>query len=224
MLRRSLFPLLIQIDGEQRGAGVEHAGERSHQRGEQSGDHDAANARGQQILHHHGESAIRKRRNGLAVGTDHGGQFGNLAAASQGIADQAWNDEQIDGEQLQERGEDAAAARDRLVGRAQRALHDVLVGAPVPQPDDGRAEQHAEPREVAVEIPGLLDHLAGRVGLEHGRPGALDSGGNQRLPEVEHVGAAPVAQFAPAAQANPVHMSVSRAEPRISTLTCTASL
>jgi hypothetical protein len=31
----------------------------------------------------------------------------------------------------------------RLVRRAERALHDVLVGAPVPQPDDRRAEEHA---------------------------------------------------------------------------------
>ena len=62
------------------------------------------------------------------------------------------------GEQLQERREDAAAARDRFVGRAQRALHDVLVGAPVPQADDGRAEQHAQPREIAVEVPGLPHH------------------------------------------------------------------
>ena len=77
-----------------------------------------------------------------------------------------------------------AAAGLALVRRAQGPLHDVLVGAPVPQADDRRAEQHAQPRVVAVEVPG---HPAG---LLHRRPGALDAGRDERLPEVEHVGVA----------------------------------
>ena len=51
------------------------------------------------------------------------------------------------------RGEDRPAPRLGLVRRAQRALHDVLIGAPVPEADDRRAEQHAEPGVVAVEVP-----------------------------------------------------------------------
>src|ERR1039458_10685436 len=104
--------------------------------------------------------------------------------------------------QLEKRGEDAAAAGDGLVGCAQRALHDVLVRAPVPQADNGRAEQHAEPWEIVVEVPGLLDDLADGVGLNHRRPGTLYTGGDERLPEVEHIGAAQAAQLVPASQAD----------------------
>jgi hypothetical protein len=133
------------------------------------------------------------------IGTDHRRQFGNLAALGQCVTYQAGNDEQVDRRQLEERGEDAAAAGGGFVGRAQCALHDILIRAPVPHADDGRAEQHAEPREVVVEIPRLLDDVAGALD-DHGRPGAGLAGRNQRLPEIEHVGAAYVAKLAPATQ------------------------
>ena len=95
-----------------------------------------------------------------------------------------------------------------LARRAQGPLHDVLVGAPVPQADDRRAEQHAEPRVVAVEVPG---HPARFL---HGRPGAFDAGRDERLPEVEHVGAEHGAQLAPAAERLRGRRTVSSTEPR----------
>src|ERR1022692_1451054 len=70
------------------------------------------------------------------------------------------------------------------------------------QADNGRAEQHAEPWEIVVEVPGLLDDLADGVGLNHRRPGTLYTGGDERLPEVEHIGAAQAAQLVPASQAD----------------------
>ena len=72
---------------------------------------------------------------------------GILPLLARAIADQAGDDEQVHREQLQECREDAALAGDGLVGSAQRALDDVLVGAPIPEADDGRAEEHAQPRE-----------------------------------------------------------------------------
>ena len=81
-----------------------------------------------------------------------------------------------------------------FVGSTQRALHDVLVGAPVPQTDHRCAEQHAEPRVVVVEVP---RHAAGFL---HRSPGPFHSGRHERLPEVEHLRTAESAELAPAAQ------------------------
>ena len=155
----------------------------------------------QQVLHHHREGALRDRADRLAVGADHARpSSGILPLLARAKQIRPGDDEQVDREQLQERGEDAAAAGDRLVRRAQRALHDVLVGAPVPEADDRGADHHAEPGEVAVEVPGLARELARGVLLDDRRPGALDARRDHRLPQVEHVGAADAPQFAPAAQ------------------------
>ena len=59
--------------------------------------------------------------------------------------------------------------------RRQHALHDVLIGAPVPQADDRRSEQHAEPRRVA-----RVEQKAGKS-LRLGR-------GRQRPPQVDRFG------------------------------------
>src|SRR5207253_4724948 len=63
--------------------------------------------------------------------------------------DHARNDEDEHREELQECREDRAAPRLALVPRPQGTLHDVLIGGPIPQPDDRGAEQHAEPWVVA---------------------------------------------------------------------------
>src|SRR6266581_8548807 len=118
------------------------------------------------------------------------------------VTDRARDQKKIDGEKLEEGGKNAAAARDGLIGSAEGALHDVLVGAPIPEPNDGRAEEHAEPGEIAVEIPSFPHDLACGVGLHDRGPSALDAGGNQRLPEIEHVRAAPVAELTPSAETN----------------------
>ena len=123
----------------------------------------------------------------MAIGADDAGQLGNFSALGEGVADQAGNDEEIDWKQFQERGKNAAAARDGLVRSAESTLDNVLVRAPIPQADDGRAEEHAEPGEIVVEIISFLHDLAGRTQFLHGRPCAGNTCGNQRLPEIEHV-------------------------------------
>ena len=56
---RGLGPeFFVDVHREERRAGVEHAGERSHQRGEQARHHDAAQAGRQQMLHHQRERAL----------------------------------------------------------------------------------------------------------------------------------------------------------------------
>ena len=202
MLRGSGLPLFIKINGEERGTSVEDPGERAHERGQETGDDNAANSRRQEVLNHHGEGAVGDGRNGVTVRTDHGGQFGNFAAAREGVTDQARDQKKVDGEKLEKGGKNAAAARDGLIGSAEGALHDVLVGAPIPEPNDGRAEEHAEPREIAVEIPSFPNDLARGVGLHDRGPSALDAGGDERLPEIEHIRAAPVAELTPSAETN----------------------
>ena len=154
-LARVRPPLRIEVDREQRGRGVEHAGERAHQRGQKSGDDETAKARREDRLHHQRKRRLCDLANRLAVGPDHDRERRNLAALGEREADETGNDEQVHRRQLQERGADRAAACDLLVRRSEHALDDVLVRAPVPEADDRRAEEHADPREIAVEVPRL---------------------------------------------------------------------
>src|SRR2546430_11236671 len=81
-------------------------------------------------------------------------EAGRQARLGERQRDHARNDEDEHREELQECREDRAAPRLALVPRPQGTLHDVLIGGPIPQPDDRRAEQHAEPWIVAAEVPG----------------------------------------------------------------------
>ena len=91
---------------------------------------------------------------------------------------------------------------------AQGPLHDVLIGAPVPQAAHRRAEEHAQPGEIAVEVPG---HAAG-ASFDR-LPGPLHARRNQRLPQVEHVRPANLPQLGPAAQLDqPVGRQQGRAD------------
>ena len=116
----------------------------------------------------------------------------DTAGPRQRQRDHPGDDEDEHRQQLEEGGEDGAASRLSFARRAQRALHDVLVRAPVPQPDDRRAEQHAQPRVVAVEVPRDAPGLADR------RPRAFEARRHERLPQVEHLGAEHGPQLAPA--------------------------
>ena len=58
--------------------------------------------------------------------------------------------EDEDRQDLQEAAEERAAARVRFVLGAEHALHDHLIGAPVPDAEDRRAEEDAGPRERRV--------------------------------------------------------------------------
>src|SRR6185295_6816553 len=127
----------------------------------------------------------------MAVGADHGGELGDLAALGQGKANQPRNNEEVYGKEFEEGGEDGTATRIGFVLGAERALYDVLVGAPIPETYHRRTEKHSEPWEVVVEIPGFSDDRARGIGLQHRGPGALHAGRNHRLPQVEHLGSAP---------------------------------
>ena len=152
---------------------------------------------GSRYCDHQREGGLGLCRIGFSVGTDDVLQARHLAAAGQGEADQARNEEQVDGKELEEGGEDAAAAGDLLVGSAQGPLHDVLVGAPVPQAD--HRAQIAMPSQ--GKLPLKYQAHADLAFSFTGCPGPFHAGGNQRLPEVEHVGAANAAELAPAAAA-----------------------
>ena len=194
-LRRAGPELRVEVDREERRAGVEHAGERAHEGGEQPGDDDAAHAGRQDVAHHQRERRLRRRRHHLAGRRiDEHRQARALAGLGQRQRDHARDDEDEDRQQLEEGREDGAATGLRLVGRAERALHDVLVGAPVPEADDRRAEQHAQPRVVAVEVP------RDAAGFLHRRPRAFEAGRHQRLPQVEHLRPEHRPQLAPAAE------------------------
>ena len=62
--------LLVEVHREERRAGVERAGERAHQRREQAGDHQAAHADRQHVLHHQREGRLGLCVHDLAVGVD----------------------------------------------------------------------------------------------------------------------------------------------------------
>ena len=117
-----------------------------------------------------------------------------LAALGQGEGDHAGDDEEEDGQQLEEARGDRPPPGLAFVRRPEHALDDVLVGAPVPQADDGRAEEHADPGIIVVEVPG---HPAGL--LDRG-PRPMDSRRDEGLPEVEHLPADDPPELAPAAE------------------------
>src|SRR5207249_4835733 len=117
-----------------------------------------------------------------------------LAGPRESQRDHAGDDEDPYGEELQVRGEDRPAASLPLVRGAEGPLHDVLVRGPIPQADDRRAEEHAEPRVVPVEVPGNARRL-----LDWG-PGAVDARRDERLPEIEHVRRQRGAELVPAAE------------------------
>ena len=78
VLRGLGLPLLVEVHGEERGAGVEHAGQRAHQRREQPGHHDAPQARRQQVLDHQREGGLRLVWDRLAVGATIAASAGTL--------------------------------------------------------------------------------------------------------------------------------------------------
>ena len=61
------LPLLVQIHGEERGTGIEHARQGSHQGRQQSGHHDAAQPGRQHVLHHQREGGLHLVLYRLAV-------------------------------------------------------------------------------------------------------------------------------------------------------------
>ena len=124
--------LAIDVEGDQRRARVEGRRERRHQRRHQRRHHEAGQPGGQQAQHHH--------RVGVVAGD----------VGIQRLGDHPGQHQDEHRRDLQQRRQHGAAARVRLVLRAEHALHHRLVGAPVPDAEDRRAEEDAGPREVRV--------------------------------------------------------------------------
>ena len=186
---------LVEVHGEERGRRVEGPGERAHERRQKPGHDQAPHPDRQDLGDQHregllgvGPDELRAAAEELLV------QRPVQAALGQGVGDHAGDNEEEDRQELEEAGGDAAAAGLPLGRRAENALDDILVRAPVPEADDGRAEEHADPRVIVVEVPG---HPAGFLDR---RPGPLDAVGHEGFPQVEHVRAGDAPQLAPAAE------------------------
>ena len=127
--RRLRPQALVEIHGEQRGRRVEQRGERAHQRGEHSREHEALEAHGQEVRHENRKRALRIRLDRLEA---------RRALLPQRHGDHARQQEDEHRRELEVAREQRAAARFLQVPRREHALHDVLIRAPVPQPDDRR--------------------------------------------------------------------------------------
>jgi len=140
--------LLVDVDGEEGGAGVEERGQRGHERREQAGDDEAAQTDREQRLHHGGKDGIAEDLTGtIGLERDMDDAFG-----VERETDHAGDEEDHHGPELQEAAPDGAAAGVLDVFGGQAALHDVLVGTPVPDADDGRGDHHAQPGEGDVGV------------------------------------------------------------------------
>ncbi len=139
LLRGVRLELLVDVEGHERRGRVERGRERRHQRRHQRRDHEPDEAGRQEP-----DDQRRIRRVAADVGIERPG-------------DEAGQHEHEDRQNLQETAEERAAARVRLVLRPEHALHDHLIRAPVPDAEDGRAEEDAGPRERRVRR--RLDHV-----------------------------------------------------------------
>jgi len=145
--RLSRAQLFVDVDSEEGGAGVEERGERAHEGGEQARDDQAADAGRQQELHEGGKDQVavdgHAARNLL-----HG--EGDDAFLVHGPADHAGDEEDQDRPDLQQAAKHRTAPGGGEVLGGERPLDDVLVGAPVPEADDGGGDENAEPGEARV--------------------------------------------------------------------------
>ena len=117
-------------------------------------DHDPAQPGRHHVLHEQRKRRLRGRRHDVAGTVHEDAERRHLAAcAPSASAIMPGTMKMKTGKQLEKRGEDRSAARFALIGRAERALDDVLIRAPVPEADNRRAEEHAEPRVVLIEVP-----------------------------------------------------------------------
>jgi hypothetical protein len=132
-----------------------------------------AQAGRQQVGHEHRECALRIRADRFEAG---------IFLLEQRHGDHAGNQEYEDRGELEIRREDRAAARFLQPARGENPLRDVLIGTPVPEADDRRAEQHAEPRCLA-RVEQKARKARGRRGRRQRAPqmNGLRVGGLQRI-------------------------------------------
>ena len=157
--------LLVEIERHQRRCRVEHRAHRPHQRRHQRGDHHADQARRQQV---DDEQRVRD------VAVHHLAVADREGVAIERECDQPGQHQHEHGKDLEIAGENRSRPRMALVLRRQHALHDYLVGAPVPDAENRRAEEDAGPWEVGIAE--RLDHV--KVALGHGRPQPGEAAGS----------------------------------------------
>ena len=113
---------------------------------------------------------------------------GDLPAGCERVGDDARYDEDEERQQLEQPAEDRSPPSVVLVRRGQHALNDELVGAPVPDAEDRRAQKDSRPREVRIRerLPdghearsGFFDHRAPAAELAEPDPGDRDRTADQ---------------------------------------------
>ena len=159
--------LLVEVDGEERGTRVEDTGQRAHERREQPRHDQAAQPGGHHVLHHQREGRLRRFGQGLPVRIRSITPIPGarpLRASARAIMPGTMK--MNTGSSLRKAAK-IVPRRASVTFGAPASADDVLVGAPVPEPDDRGTQQHARPRVVLVEVP---RHAAG---LLHRRPGRL---------------------------------------------------
>lgn len=154
---------LIEVLGEECRAAVEECGEGSDQSADEAYGDEALDADRKDVLDHHGEGAVGV----VLVRYVHGDAAARVIGEGNGY--HAGNEEHEDREQLEVAGSYGAAPcalHDRGVvlaaGLPEDTLDDMLVGAPIPETDDRRAEEHGESGILVV-------HGIARVPMEHVR-------------------------------------------------------
>ena len=123
---------LDDIDGHQRRRAVEGGGDRAHQGRQKPGGDDPLEPGRDEADEQHGQGLVGVRPDDVA---------------EEDIAEHAGEDQDEDGQDLEQPGEERPVLGVLLRPRAEDPLDDGLVGAPVPDPEDGVAEEDGVPVE-----------------------------------------------------------------------------
>src|SRR6266849_7474209 len=134
LLRGLRTNLLIEIQGHEGGSGIENRAHGTHHRRKQCGHYQANKTDWEEVEDKCWVSEVRL--------------LDLLREKREG--DDAGQDEHEDREDLQEAGKNGSCLGVALVARGEHALHDDLVGAPIPNAENGRAEKDAGPRKVRI--------------------------------------------------------------------------
>ena len=174
---------LVDVYGIKHRGRVVQGSEGTHEGREDAADHHALQADRQEGVHEHREGDVRVGDGPVDLEAQGDGQLlsdGGIRSPGERVGDHAGDEEQEHREKLQVSTEDRTATGLLLVLAGEDALDDELVCAPVPETDDGGAEQGAVPREFAVlggthqigHRIAVLVHGLGAADVHHGVPAA----------------------------------------------------
>ena len=199
---------LVDVNGVEHGRGVVQGGQGAHQGSQDAADNHTLQTHGQKRIHQHREGEVRVLQGaGGGVRKQGGGQLGadqGIRFLGEGKGNHARNQEEEHRKHLQIGSEDSAPAGFLLVFTGQDTLYDELVCAPVPEADDGAAEEGAVPREGLVlsasheggHVVSQVVHGLGTADVHHGIPAAQflqaqvqdDQGAYQQDGRLQHGG------------------------------------